>query len=402
MRALAATSVLLFHVWLFSSPDDEAIDLGRLTGLVQDFTFGVTLFFTLSGFLLYRPFVAALVRSTGRPSFRAYLRNRALRILPAYFVILLLSALVLRSVRVRDQAGNLETQGAPDIEWLLRNLSLTQNYTPSGVLTGIGPAWSLAVEVAFYLMLPGLVLIGAVVAKRTTTRSGRTLAALAPPMLLLVLGLAGKTASALVGSGADDGWGADWNSVLERSFLSHLDLFAFGMALAVVRVHAEDGLLRVGTRTRVAIAIAAVGAYVLTTTSMAEPNQLGNSRMNTVMALSCALFLALVVLPPGATRPSVIVRVLETRPFVLVGLVSYSIFLWHLPVILALNRQGLTMSGRLGFLVNAVVVFFVTLGLSVLTYRFVEEPALRRKRPVSSRSAETKSLGSASASADVA
>lgn len=40
------------------------------------------------------------------------------------------------------------------------NLTLTRNCTPSGVITGIAPAWSLAVEVVFYLMLPALVLIG--------------------------------------------------------------------------------------------------------------------------------------------------------------------------------------------------------------------------------------------------
>jgi peptidoglycan/LPS O-acetylase OafA/YrhL len=389
MRALAASSVLLFHVWLHSAPDDVPVSIGQLTRVIPDLSFGVTLFFTLSGFLLYRPFAAALIRSTSRPSFGAYLRNRALRILPAYFVILLLSALVLRSVYVRDDSGELTTGGAPSVGWLGRNLLLTQNYTPSGVLTGIAPAWSLAVEVVFYLTLPALVLIGALVAKRVVTRLGRALALLVPPLVLLVLGLAGKASSSLVGSGADDGWGADWNSVLERSFLTHADLFAFGMALAVVHVQAEDGLLRVGARARVAIAAAAVGAYVLTTTSMPGLDQLTNSPLNTTMAVSCSLFLALVVLPLPSTRQSVIVRVLETRPFLFVGVVSYSVFLWHLPVILAMREQGLTVSGSLGFFVNALTVGAVTLVLSALTYRLVEEPALRRKRGSQSRTADS-------------
>jgi peptidoglycan/LPS O-acetylase OafA/YrhL len=200
-----------------------------------------------------------------------------------------------------------------------------------------------------------------------------------------VAGLTGKTVSGWVGSGPDDGWGPDWNSVLERSFLCHIDLFAFGMALAVIHVQAADGLLRIGGRAaRLVIAIGAVSAYVLTTTSMAEGNQLGNSRVNTVMALSCALFLALVVLPPAPPRRSALVRVLETRPFVFVGLVSYSVFLWHLPVILAMREHGLTMSAAPGFFVNLVTVGAVTLVLSMLTYRLVEEPALRRKRGASS------------------
>ena len=383
MRALAASSVLLFHVWLYSSPGGEAVRVGQLTRVLPDLSFGVTLFFTLSGFLLYRPFVAALIRATGRPSFGAYLRNRAFRILPAYWVILLLTALVLRSAGVRDAAGDLEVQGAPGLEWLAKNLLLVQNYTPSGILTGIPPAWSLAVEVVFYLVLPALVLLGALVAKRADTRAGRAAALLVPPLVMLVLGLVGKASSAVVGSGPDDGWGADWSSVLERSFLSHADLFAFGMALAVARVLAEDGALRVGGRARGAIAVAAVGTYAFTTHSMTGWGQLTNSPLNTVMAASCALLLALVVLPPASTRQSAIVRALETRPVLFVGLVSYSVFLWHLPVIHAMREHGLTRPGALGFFVNVVTVGAVTLVLSTLTYRFVEEPALRRKRPAS-------------------
>ena len=97
-----------------------------------------------------------------------------------------------------------------------------------------------------------------------------------------------------------------------------------------------------------------------------------------------------------------IVRVLETPPFLLVGLVSYSVFLWHLPIVLAMREHGLTMSGTLGFVVNVAVIGSVTLGLSVLTYRFVEEPALRRKRSVSSHGAKKPPLRDPSPSADVA
>jgi peptidoglycan/LPS O-acetylase OafA/YrhL len=402
MRALAASSVLLFHVWTTSSPDGESASIGQVTRVLPDLAFGVTLFFTLSGFLLYRPFVAALVRSTGPPSFGAYLRNRALRILPAYVVILLLSSLVLRSVYVRDGSGELTPQGAPGAEWLVRNLSLTQNYAPSGVVTGIGPAWSLAVEVVFYLSLPALVLLGAAIAKQTVSRSGRALALLVPPLVMLGLGLAGKELSAVVGSGAGDGWGADWNSVLERSFLCHADLFAFGMALAVVRVQAEDGFVRIGPRTRVAIAGAAVGTYLFTTTSMTGWDQMTNSPLNTAMAASCALFLAFVVLPSASARRSVLVRALETRPLLFVGVVSYSVFLWHVPVIVAMRDHGLTMSGTVGFFVNVVTVGTVVLVLSALTYRFVEEPALRQKRPVSRPGRESAPLRDPTPSADAA
>lgn len=72
VRALAATAVVVYHVWLYGAPDGRSFELGPLSTFVMPhMALGVTLFFGLSGFLLYRPFVAALLRDTERPSFRA-------------------------------------------------------------------------------------------------------------------------------------------------------------------------------------------------------------------------------------------------------------------------------------------------------------------------------------------
>jgi peptidoglycan/LPS O-acetylase OafA/YrhL len=99
------------------------------------------------------------------------------------------------------------------------------------------------------------------------------------------------------------------------------------------------------------------------------------------MALACALLLALVVLPRPAASPSPLVRFLEARPLVLVGTVSYSLFLLHEPVIRWFHQHGLTLGGgALGFLVNVSVAGLACLVLSILSYRYVEAPALHRKR----------------------
>ena len=106
MRALAACSILVFHCWLDSSSDGTPANLGPISRyLIPQFPLGVTLFFTLSGFLLYRPFVAALMRGRERPNVWRYLKNRALRILPAYWFILFVVALVLQTALVYDHAG---------------------------------------------------------------------------------------------------------------------------------------------------------------------------------------------------------------------------------------------------------------------------------------------------------
>lgn len=97
------------------------------------------------------------------------------------------------------------------------------------------------------------------------------------------------------------------------------------------------------------------------------------------MALACALFVALVVLPGSHERPSRLVKALESRPLVAVGLVSYSLFLWHEPLIFWLRHHNLTLPGSAGFASNIVISGAVAFALSVVSYRFVELPPLRRK-----------------------
>ena len=126
---------------------------------MQDLAYGVILFFTLSGFLLYRPFAAAILRGDPLPSLRRYLLNRALRILPAYWVILFFSAMVLGSVLFWDSSGNLANGRLLDLGLIPRAAFFLQDYFPSTLLLGIGPAWSLAVEVVFYCALPMLALL---------------------------------------------------------------------------------------------------------------------------------------------------------------------------------------------------------------------------------------------------
>jgi peptidoglycan/LPS O-acetylase OafA/YrhL len=380
LRALAAGSVLVSHAWLYSSPDGRAVDIGPLTRFLPDLSFGVVLFFTLSGFLLYRPFASAVLRGDPLPSPRKYLRNRALRILPAYWVILLVCALVLQSVLIRS-SGKLETGGLFDPALLLWTALLAQDYAPQTLLLGIGPAWSLAVEVVFYLVLPLLALLAWALARKATTRSRRRLAALAPVALILVIGLSGKAAAAYLVPPiyAFEGWDANWHSVIERSFWCQADLFAFGMALSILRVDAEDRLLRLPVWwPQIAAGLAVVG-YLITAKMTGAAEALSYSPYNTVIALCCALLVAIVVLPRERQRRGILLRLLESRVLVATGTISYSIFLWHEPLVRWLKAHGLVLSGPGGFVANTLVLAVITVVLSALTYRYVEAPAMRLK-----------------------
>jgi peptidoglycan/LPS O-acetylase OafA/YrhL len=389
LRALAAVSILVVHTWAFAGPGGQP-SLGPLRNHLADLAYGVTLFFTLSGFLLYRPFVGALLGA--RPNFGRYLRNRALRILPAYWAILLLCALVLRSAHVRGPGGELDNGALTDPGLLLRAGLFVQEYTPSTLQIGIGPAWSLAVEVVFYVTLPLLVLVAWTLTRRAGTQTGRIGAALTPAALLLIVGLAGRwTTGHVFPARVSDGWSTNWHSAFERSFFCQADLFAFGMALAVVHTLWAQGKFRLPRHWRPAVGLIALALYLPVAHVSWTGGQLSYSYYNTLVAFTCSLLLALVVLRAEGERSS-LVALLEKPPFVAVGLVSYSVFLWHEPLIFWLRAHGLTLDGVGGFAVNLLVVALVTLALSLLTYRLVELPALRKKRPAGEPPRDTAKL----------
>jgi peptidoglycan/LPS O-acetylase OafA/YrhL len=399
LRALAACSILVYHVWLYSQPGGQRVDFGPLTRYVfPHLPLGVTLFFTLSAFLLYRPIVAAIVDGRPRPGVPTYLHNRGLRIMPAYLVVLVVVAVVLPAAMLRTGPTTLDLgRMVGDPALLLRNAALAQNYSPESLLTGITPAWSLAVEAVFYLVLPLLGgLAAAVAAARRVDGRSRLIAALTPAAVLLAVGLSGKAVAAswIVSTGSPSaGWDGDWHSVIVRSFWGQADLFTFGIVLAVVYVGLERGLISFPSWWRWPVWAGVLGA-ALAIAILADHGlwSAGANPYELIGALGCAFLLALVVLHPVDTdvRPRPLVRLLTTRVAVVVGLCSYSIFLWHEPLVRLLRSQGWTFAGQKGWVLNLVLVVVITAVMAAATYRWVEQPALRRKRRPSSidRSAE--------------
>jgi peptidoglycan/LPS O-acetylase OafA/YrhL len=382
MRAIAAGTVVVVHVWAFSSPSGTVLGAASWTGdALSSLAAGVTLFFTLSGFLLYRPFAAAIARAVPHMPIRTYLRNRFLRIAPAYWVILLAAALILGTVNVRTSAGALEVGRLTNPATLLQAGLLVYDYRPSQLLIGVGPAWSLAVEVVFYLALPLLVLAAAFVARRFERRRDRILVLLGPPLLLLLIGLSGKAAAGIaLPADPTAGYGANWHSVIERSFWAQADLFSFGMATAVLYVETEDGRISLPRRWRWIAAGLALLIFLPCAWTMHQGEQ-SYLLQNTGEALAIALAFAAIVLPDRVARePARVTGWLETPFLVAFGIASYSVFLWHVPVIDWLAARNLMLEGWAGLLLNVAIVGLIVGVLSAITYRFVERPALRRKR----------------------
>jgi peptidoglycan/LPS O-acetylase OafA/YrhL len=359
LRAIAAASVLVYHVFLYGAPNAQAADLGVFTKVADNLKAGVTLFFVLSGFLLYRVFVGAALRDQPMPSVRQYLRNRALRILPAYWVILVGVTLVFH----HDLFTKPLEFGA--------NFLLLQNYVPSYAIggsqgVGIVPAWSLVIEVSFYLLVP---IVGYLAIRLSASRGHPIWGAFVPVVLMTVAGIASKGIARGMGPG-------DVLTVWQEALPVHADWFAAGMAVAVVRVLYEDGRLRLRRAPVAAGAVAALAAAALAT-KLYYGGTVSLKEQQSVNAVLFAFVLAFVVMSPPH---SIVIRSLSLRPLVFVGLASYSLFLVHDPLVRGFRDWGITSDGAGGFVANLALISVISLVLASASYLFVERPALARKR----------------------
>ena len=116
---------------------------GRVLGR---FDLAVAVFFTLSGFLLWRGHAAAARGLRQRPPTGHYLRSRIVRIMPGYLVAVVVILTLMPDVNA-------------DLTVWLANLTLTQIYVPLTLTAGLTQMWSLSVEVSFYLALPFFALL---------------------------------------------------------------------------------------------------------------------------------------------------------------------------------------------------------------------------------------------------
>jgi peptidoglycan/LPS O-acetylase OafA/YrhL len=383
LRAVAAWSIVVFHVWVFSSPAVLGWNLGPFTAFVSPLQSGVTLFFVLSGFLLYRPIAAALLDATTAPSVWKYVRNRAVRILPAYWAILLLVVFVLRSASLGASGHSVLTGPLSDPKTFVLDIFLIQTYVPDGIWSGILPTWSLTIEVAFYLTLPLLGLIAMKFARGRAHGLRRVVAAFGPVVFLLLLGMLGKTLVAAFTQGAQRTTTSDWHGVLDRSILTHADLFAFGMGAAVILLLWERGLggwLKPLLWTRLGRPLAYVGLPIIFLGYYLIPAYVYDA------AVALLVSLLLVRLLGGTERleqsPSRLRLFLTQRWTVAAGRRSYSVFLWNYPLLVFLSTHHLLAGGNnaVAFLVNLTIAVPTIALLSVLTYRFVEAPAFRLKQ----------------------
>jgi peptidoglycan/LPS O-acetylase OafA/YrhL len=318
---------------------------------------GVPIFFVLSGFLLFRPWVKSAATGRPAPSVSRYARHRVRRIMPAYVVTVLLAYLL---YHFRQAGPN------PGHTWygLLRNLTLTQIYC-NGYLgkylhQGLTQMWSLAVEASFYVLLPGLAYLLLVTLGRRRWQPRLVLAALAAMTLISPAWLALVHLDHSFPDGA-------------RLWLpTYLAWFLGGMMLAVWQ--------QMGVRCYAFAALPlAVVCYFIVSTPIAgapttSPASLAEAIWKTVFYAVIAT-LAVAPLALGDAR-GWYYRLLATRPMVWLGEISYEIFLIHLVTMefamVYIVRAHVYTGSMAGLFVATLVV---TIPLAWLLHRFTRVPS---------------------------
>jgi peptidoglycan/LPS O-acetylase OafA/YrhL len=355
LRAVAALCIVVTHTAGYTG-FNSAHALGAWTARLDC---GVAIFFVLSGFLLYRPFVAGRLEGrngVGGVRITRYARRRALRILPAYWTALVL-------------IGLLSPHDAPGVfgpHWWAY-FGLVQSWNSHWILGGLGVAWSLSVEAAFYVLLPFYALaVGRVL--RGRSRDVQARAELALLVGTGVLAIASRTAIHLAAP----------HSVYANTLPGNWAWFCGGLSLAVLSAWGPERLRwwrdHAYLSWAAAFALLTVSAWwVGLPRSFFEPYRTGPLFAEHVLYLGVALCLV----APAVARDRL--PALASRPLVWLGLVSYGIFLYHQAFVARL--QAVDRIAFAGYVWFTLAVAAAAIACAAASYYIVERPFLRRKEP---------------------
>ncbi len=335
LRALAVLGVLLFHA--------------GLTWLPGGFL-GVSLFFTLSGFLI----TGILIRNPGR-GLRPFWTRRARRLLPAAFLALAAIVVFGATVASHQQAVELPGNIAAAATWTANWKFIASGQSYADVFSGPSPVqhfWSLAIEEQFYLVFPVLLLL---VVSRTRS-------------LKVVAGtLAGAAVVSTLWMAFLHSTGASLDRLYYGTDTRVAELLVGG-ALAVIVAHTGTDWSERGRRVW---SWAGLGALALILVAWWRLT-LADGPLWTGGFLALAVLCCVAIVGVLADRGP-LPRILSWWPLVWTGRISYGLYLYHFPIYLWLTeaRTGL---GPYPLLVLRLAV---TYSVALLSYRFVEQPVLR-------------------------
>jgi peptidoglycan/LPS O-acetylase OafA/YrhL len=360
-RGLAALAVVVYHVFQSAAVGSPGAftSVPAVQAIIDGLDGAVDMFFVLSAFLLTVPFARAVLHGRPGPSTRAFAVRRAARIVPLYLVAIL----AVWAWRNPTLPG--------DLLDLLQHATFTQIYDDQRIFWTIGPAWSLAVEIHFYIVLA---LIGAVLA----ALGGRLAQPLRLPLLLGSIGLlfVGSVLFKAVVWYVMDVPGDRWS--VWFSLPAKLDVFALGMLLAVAYAATSR---RIATRPAALVRWTGAALVIVALATRSQANE--HLWFHTIVGIGFTAILAATVLraTPGRTE-----RALDGVVPATLGLISYSLYIWHEPLLLWLASAGIVPDGHgtAALLPTLVVLVPAAIGIAWLSYHVIEVPGNQLRRLVNS------------------
>jgi len=361
-RAIPALLLVVFHAYQYSRDGTGAGSYVYEGTPLHVALYGLELisewFFVLSGFLIFVPFAQATLRRRQTRSIRGYLIRRAIRILPAYYVAIGL-------VWTWRFGG-----GADQWRDLVEHLTFTHVFDRDHIFWTIGPAWALAVEVQFYVVVALLAPVVYLLCGWPQTAAGRAVLLATVPTAVGVASAAYKWWAVEAAKIPGDDWPAYYGLAAKA------DAFAIGMLLAVV-VAVRDGRPLFGGRTPVVIRIVGIGLMIVAVAWRTESGLEGLG-FYTLSAAAFALMLAASALGPRRTPWS---RVLDRAPIRGLGVISYGVYLWHEPLMIELGKRSLLIHPAPdAFPTNAVVLLALSIAAGAICYWTVEQPTMQLRR----------------------
>ncbi len=355
LRGVAAVFVILFHA---NQNQRDGLRVGGFDGqvaealaLVSDFAVG--LFFVLSGFVLFLPWVREGLAGQGSRSGKEMLLRRFARLLPLYVMVVL----VVWGLTNPTLPGNWQD--------LLLHLSMTQVYSAHYIFWTVGPAWSLAVEFHFYVVMALTVPLLCRWCARLESRRARVAVLGLLPALMVAAGTSWLFWA--VGHRAADSW-PTWFGPMAKA-----PLFAFGMLLAIAVAMGAELRRPVVRRVLVLAGFAGLGAALV----LRPDHELHASAQlwSLVLGLVGTAFVAAIVMSPDPSA-----RWLTWAPMTMLGVLSYGIYLLHEPVMRVLRSHELLPyrdGDRWDWALTTTIVVAVTVVLARLSSRYVEANGLR-------------------------
>jgi len=330
---------------------------------------GVSVFFLISGFLLYRPFAVAHLAGAASPDLKRFWVRRLLRIVPAYWLVMTVTSYIMRV--------NTNVQG-----WkpTLVLYAFGQIYFPSTVFKGVTQAWSLCTEMSFYLFLP---LLAALLVWRRGSLRSQLVREMSALVLMVAVSFAFRMwalTEAVHHPTSTYGTMSDW-------LPANLDLFALGMFLAVTSAWMHQQGRRPAwlwhpVMPWLSWALAAVAFWAVSHLQIPLSPLYHISPGRNLLRQSLYGAFAFFMLLPAVFGPQdrgLIRRFLRMRLVAATGVVSYGIYLWHQGWV----TMWLNWSHDHLFHIRWWVLFSAVLGLALASasgsYFLVERPVLRLK-----------------------